>query len=433
MTGCFVLSLIVVLTVVDAYQLSPSALRGRGWSALSRRLEELSRRQPAAVLFQEAEETVADSATDTETETAPSSSPKPFGIKSYPLERRCFIAGFGPFVKEEELIEHFNTFFGSEEVEDLKIFRHRDGESKNCGVVAFKDADTQKRAVAEMKNSPMKGGIQLIVMPDSDTATKASRFVQLEEGQRIRQTITFRDGRKMMYEVFQTAEDRKRLVLSGLPYEMSEDGVDALIEALGMQAPVEVVEIKNKAGESRGQRFLTYDNAGDASEALAKGLKALEEGKGVQEAGGRPIRLRQCTSRVPVDRRPSAGEDRKFNSPVTGGGTDKQYLYIRNLPWQTTEQELGYFLSEMASIEWLKLNMNENQRFTGTAIVKFTDEIGAQTILKTMNGTVFGGRPIVIDYARRRSQAPGAAPSQNISNVARQAEQVAAAMAGEDY
>lgn len=80
----------------------------------------------------------------------------------------------------------------------------------------------------------------------------------------------------------------------------------------------------------------------------------------------------------------------------------KQRLFVGNLPFDTTEEELRDVLSEYGVTTITMPKDRETQRFRGFA---FCDVELADKAIKDLNEGDFGGRPIRITIAEERRPA----------------------------
>jgi len=77
-------------------------------------------------------------------------------------------------------------------------------------------------------------------------------------------------------------------------------------------------------------------------------------------------------------------------------------LYVGNLPWGTTEEELSRAFQPYANVKSCRIIMDrETGRSRGFGFVEVADE-DAQKAIDAMNGTKLGGRDIIVNEARPR-------------------------------
>ena len=84
-------------------------------------------------------------------------------------------------------------------------------------------------------------------------------------------------------------------------------------------------------------------------------------------------------------------------------------LYVGNLPFNTTENELQELFSQAGAVQEVTLMQD---RFTGKsrgfAFITMGSEEDAQNAISKLNGQAMEGRPLTVNEARPREQrAPG--------------------------
>jgi RNA recognition motif-containing protein len=81
-------------------------------------------------------------------------------------------------------------------------------------------------------------------------------------------------------------------------------------------------------------------------------------------------------------------------------------LYVGNLPWSTTEEELKNFFSSFGAVESVTIVMDrETGRSRGFAFVE-VDSDAVEEIIASADGQELGGRNIRVDKAQERSRPP---------------------------
>jgi RNA recognition motif-containing protein len=77
-------------------------------------------------------------------------------------------------------------------------------------------------------------------------------------------------------------------------------------------------------------------------------------------------------------------------------------LYVGNLPWSTTEEELSRAFQPYVEVKSSMIIMDrETGRSRGFGFVEVGDE-DAQKAIDAMNGSQLGGREIIVNEARPR-------------------------------
>lgn len=88
-----------------------------------------------------------------------------------------------------------------------------------------------------------------------------------------------------------------------------------------------------------------------------------------------------------------------------------QSIYVGNLPWEITEQELTDLFSPFGEVSAVKMvNDHETGRFRGFSFVEM--ENGANEAIQELNGRELMGRPMKVNEAFRKpgEGGPGGGP-----------------------
>lgn len=77
-------------------------------------------------------------------------------------------------------------------------------------------------------------------------------------------------------------------------------------------------------------------------------------------------------------------------------------LYVGNLPWGTTEDELAQAFSAHVEVKSCRIITDrETGRSRGFGFVEVADE-DAQKAIDALNGQLFGGRTLTVNHAQAR-------------------------------
>ena len=81
-------------------------------------------------------------------------------------------------------------------------------------------------------------------------------------------------------------------------------------------------------------------------------------------------------------------------------------IYVGNLPYSTTREDLEALFGEFGAVQAARVVMDrESGRSKGFGFVEMDDEAGKAAIEK-LNGSEFGGRKAVVNEARPREDRP---------------------------
>ena len=79
-------------------------------------------------------------------------------------------------------------------------------------------------------------------------------------------------------------------------------------------------------------------------------------------------------------------------------------LYVGNLPWSATEEELKAHFEEAGPVKAVRIiTEGRTGRSKGFAFVEMESEGDGQTAIDSLNGKDFGGRELRVDKATERS------------------------------
>lgn len=81
-------------------------------------------------------------------------------------------------------------------------------------------------------------------------------------------------------------------------------------------------------------------------------------------------------------------------------------LYVGNLAWATTEDELGQAFAQHAEVVSVRIiSDRETGRSRGFGFVEVGDEAAEQAV-EAMNGYILAGRPLNVNEAKPRESRP---------------------------
>lgn len=88
-------------------------------------------------------------------------------------------------------------------------------------------------------------------------------------------------------------------------------------------------------------------------------------------------------------------------------------LFVGNLPYSVTDQELGEKFSAAGSVVSANVITDRmSGRSKGFAFVEMSSDEEAQKAIETLNGQDMAGRPIVVNVARPREERGGEGTSE---------------------
>lgn len=80
-------------------------------------------------------------------------------------------------------------------------------------------------------------------------------------------------------------------------------------------------------------------------------------------------------------------------------------IYVGNLPWSCTDQELSEMFSESGEVESAAvITDRETGRSRGFGFVEMNDDAAANKAIAELNGKDMGGRPLRVNEANERKR-----------------------------
>jgi RNA recognition motif-containing protein len=82
-------------------------------------------------------------------------------------------------------------------------------------------------------------------------------------------------------------------------------------------------------------------------------------------------------------------------------------IYVGNLPYRMSDDELRDLFTPFGEVSSAKVIMDKmTDRSKGFGFVEMPDNSAAETAVREMNGKDIGGRPLRVNEARPRENAP---------------------------
>ena len=80
-------------------------------------------------------------------------------------------------------------------------------------------------------------------------------------------------------------------------------------------------------------------------------------------------------------------------------------IYVGNLPWSCTDQELSQLFSEVGDVSTATvITDRETGRSRGFGFVEMNDDAAANKAIAELNGKEMGGRPLRVNEANERKR-----------------------------
>ncbi|KAI9654362.1 MAG: hypothetical protein M1821_006678 [Bathelium mastoideum] len=96
-----------------------------------------------------------------------------------------------------------------------------------------------------------------------------------------------------------------------------------------------------------------------------------------------------------------------FTDFATSGGERGPIIYVRNLPWSTSNEDLVELFTTIGKVERAEIQYEPNGRSRGTGVVEFDNADNAETAISKFTGYQYGGRPLGLSFVRYTNQGNG--------------------------
>ncbi|KAF2147144.1 uncharacterized protein K452DRAFT_354601 [Aplosporella prunicola CBS 121167] len=95
-----------------------------------------------------------------------------------------------------------------------------------------------------------------------------------------------------------------------------------------------------------------------------------------------------------------------FTDFATSGGERSSIIYVRNLPWSTSNEDLVELFTTIGKVERAEIQYEPNGRSRGTGVVEFDSPENAETAISKFTGYQYGGRPLGLSFVKYTNLGP---------------------------
>src|SRR5258708_7309475 len=197
------------------------------------------------------------------------------------------------------------------------------------------------------------------------------------------------------------ANEEAKLFVAGLPDSISEDVLKQLFEATGGTV-LNVSLPKDRAtGRPRGFGFVTLSTSAEAQSARDALDGSMQAGKSISV---RPFQAEppRRDAGGPGGPRPATS----YNSPRPAGGgpggaAPDRTLYVGNLPYDCTQQEIEELINGVASGQVVRVHLptDPDGRKRGFGFVTLASSEGAKTAAEGLKRADLRGRRLSVNLA----------------------------------
>lgn len=271
------------------------------------------------------------------------------------------------------------------------------GKSKGCGIVEYATSQEARQAIEKLSNLTINDR-PIYVREDREAEPKVA---------------TGRPGGRFSDRPRSSGGDPTQVYVSNIPYSVSWKELKDLFKIAGAVIRSDVFQ---QQGRSKGTGVVLYETSADASNAIAK-LNGYE-------FKGRPLEVRldkfykpdSYSSRGSRFGSPGARFSRgspgssfanysgpvkrsAFTDQVTGNGPVGDTVYVSNLPWATTNNDLVELFQSVATVKNAEIQLEHSGRSAGAGVVQFDTPASAHIAIEKLSGYIYGGRPLTLSFA----------------------------------
>lgn len=95
-----------------------------------------------------------------------------------------------------------------------------------------------------------------------------------------------------------------------------------------------------------------------------------------------------------------AAQPNPFTDFATGGGDRTSTIFVRNLPWSTSNDDLVELFTTIGKVERAEIQYEPSGRSRGTGVVQFDSAENAETAISKFTGYQYGGRPLGLSFVK---------------------------------
>ncbi|KLU84569.1 RNP domain-containing protein [Magnaporthiopsis poae ATCC 64411] len=96
-----------------------------------------------------------------------------------------------------------------------------------------------------------------------------------------------------------------------------------------------------------------------------------------------------------------------FTDNATSGTERSETIYVRNLPWSTSNDDLVELFTTIGRVEQAEIQYEPSGRSRGSGVVRFDSAETAETAIAKFQGYQYGGRPLNLSFVKYLNNAPG--------------------------
>lgn len=270
------------------------------------------------------------------------------------------------------------------------------GRSRGMATVEFESKDDVKKAIERYDHFDYNGR-QIFVRqdyppPEDKRVEKPER--KSTHSDRFQKSNDRYSGSSERFKTTQEAPAPGTEVFIGnIPFSMNWQSLKDLMRQVG---EVDRADIRlDSRGRSMGYGTVVFKTAEEANIAIEKFQGYEVEGRKLDTRPGKTYEERK----PPRSSRPVVDKNSEFTRDVVGGGSKSDTIFVDNLPFVTSQEDLFELFETIGKVLQAELQYDAQGRTSGRAVVKFESEDLAVLAIENLDNYNYGGRDLSITYA----------------------------------
>lgn len=277
------------------------------------------------------------------------------------------------------------------------------GRSKGCGIVEYATREEAQKAIEKLSHLELDGRM-IFVREDRERERGGGGAPPSSRGP----------------PPGPPPADGCQLFVGNLSYSVGWQDLKDLFRQAGdvVRADVQM----NRDGRSKGCGTVLFSNPQDADNAISKFNGYQMDGRDIEVredrfvgSNGRgappppPFGSRLPPRSVP---RPAPAPN-PFTDGAMGNGQISETIFVSNLPWATTDNDLVELFQTVGRVERAEIQLEPSGRSAGVGVVKFDTPASADIAIEKFSGYNYGNRPLSLSFVSyRMNNAPPNAPTE---------------------
>ncbi|CDO54123.1 similar to Saccharomyces cerevisiae YNL004W HRB1 Poly(A+) RNA-binding protein [Geotrichum candidum] len=308
-------------------------------------------------------------------------------------ERRVYVGNLAYHIKWTQL-KDFMRQAGNVVFADVLTLSN--GKSKGCGIVEYSTREEAQKAIDKLTNLDFDGR-EIFVREDRETDNSS-------RGRHPPPPSSSRDRPP-------PPSDGSQLFIANLPYSAGWQDLKDLFREAGDIVRADVYT--NNTGRSKGVGTVLFSNPNDAEIAIEKFNGFEMDGRALEVRVDRLVR----GGPAPDASRP-APEPNAFTDGARGNGPMSETIFVDNLPWATTDNDLVELFQTVGTVERAQIQLEPSGRSAGSGVVKFDTPASADIAIEKFHNYNYGNRPLKLSFVSYSdASAPPPPPPVTIAGI----------------